>query len=77
MKPSILCILHLPPPIHGAAVIGQYLHDSKSFNDTFDCHFINLTTASKTSEREVLGNYGLMQNCYSILPRAPSAIVPN
>lgn len=50
MKPSILCILHLPPPIHGAAVIGQYLHDSKSFNDTFDCHFINLTTADSLQD---------------------------
>lgn len=45
MKPTILFILHLPPPVHGAAMMGKYIRDSKLINDTFDCHYINLTTA--------------------------------
>ena len=45
MKPTILFIMHLPPPVHGAAMMGQYIHDSRLVNDTFDCHYINLTTA--------------------------------
>lgn len=45
MKPRILFILHLPPPVHGAAMMGQYIHDSKVINERFDCHYINLTTA--------------------------------
>lgn len=45
MKSTILYILHLPPPVHGAAMVGKYIHDSELINDTFDCHYINLTTA--------------------------------
>lgn len=45
LKPRILFILHLPPPVHGAAMMGQYIHDSKVINERFDCHYINLTTA--------------------------------
>ena len=26
----------MPPPIHGAVMIGKYIHDSKSINDTFE-----------------------------------------
>lgn len=45
MKPTILFILHLPPPVHGAAMMGKYIHDSKIINDNIDCHFVNLTLA--------------------------------
>ena len=45
MKPTILFILHLPPPVHGAAMVGKYIHDSRVINEAFDCHYINLTTA--------------------------------
>lgn len=45
-KPHILFILHLPPPVHGAAMVGQNIHDSTLVNTAFDCRFINLTTAS-------------------------------
>ena len=36
----------MPPPIHGAAMVGQYIHDSELINSEFDCHYINLATAS-------------------------------
>lgn len=45
MKQKILFIMHMPPPVHGAAMVGQYIHDSKLINDKFDSHYINLTTA--------------------------------
>lgn len=50
MKPTILFILHLPPPVHGAAMVGKYIHDSRLINDTFDCHHINLTTAKSLQD---------------------------
>ena len=46
MSHTILFTLHLPPPVHGAAMMGKYIHDSKIVNESFDCHYINLTTAS-------------------------------
>lgn len=45
MKPTVLFILHLPPLVHGAAMVGKYIHDSKLINGEFDCHYINLTIA--------------------------------
>lgn len=50
MKPTILFILHLPPPVHGAAMVGKYIHDSRMINDSFDCHYINLTTAKDLAD---------------------------
>ena len=38
MKPKILFIMHMPPPVHGAAMVGQYIHDSKLINRELDCH---------------------------------------
>lgn len=49
-KPKILFILHLPPPVHGAAMVGKWIHDSKLLNDTFDCRYINLTAAANLSD---------------------------
>jgi glycosyltransferase involved in cell wall biosynthesis len=50
MKPKILFIMHLPPPVHGAAMMGQYIHDSRLINTSFDCHYINLTTAKSLED---------------------------
>lgn len=56
MKPRILFILHLPPPVHGAAMVGKYIHDSELVNSKFDCHYINLTTASSLED---IGKVGI------------------
>lgn len=56
MTPNILFILHLPPPIHGAAMMGKYIQESKVINASFDCRFINLATASNLSD---IGHVGL------------------
>jgi hypothetical protein len=45
MKHKVLFAMHMPPPVHGAAMMGRYIHDSKAINDAFDCHYINLTMA--------------------------------
>lgn len=56
MKPTILFILHMPPPVHGASMMGKYIHDSQVVNETFDCHYINLTTAKNLAD---IGKVGL------------------
>lgn len=50
MTPTILFILHMPPPVHGAAMVGKYIHDSELINSRFDCHYINLTTAKSLQD---------------------------
>lgn len=45
-RKRILFILHMPPPVHGAAVVGKMIHESRLIDDAFDCRFINLATAS-------------------------------
>ena len=42
---KLLFILHLPPPVHGAAMVGKYIRDSELINSEYDCRYINLTTA--------------------------------
>lgn len=42
--------MHMPPPVHGAAMVGKYIHDSEVVNSTFDCHYINLTTAASLED---------------------------
>lgn len=44
-KNKVLFILHLPPPVHGAAMMGKYIHDSKIINESLDCSYINLALA--------------------------------
>lgn len=56
MKSKILFIMHMPPPVHGAAMVGQYIHDSKLINGEFDCHYINLTTAKNLQD---IGKVGM------------------
>lgn len=45
MIPRILFVLHLPPPVHGAAMVGKYIHDSRIINDSYHCEFVNLAMA--------------------------------
>ena len=49
-KPKILFIMHMPPPVHGAAMVGQYIHDSRVINEAFDCHYFNLTLAKNLED---------------------------
>ena len=40
----------LPPPVHGSAMVSQYIKDSKLINDEFDMYFVNLSTSRKMEE---------------------------
>lgn len=42
--------MHMPPPVHGASMMGKYIHDSKQIGQTFDCRYINLTLAKDLSD---------------------------
>ena len=46
----ILFITPLPPPVHGSAMVSQYVKDSKLIKDSFDCDFVNLSTSRKMDE---------------------------
>jgi glycosyltransferase involved in cell wall biosynthesis len=50
-KHKILFILHFPPPIHGAAIMGKHIKGSSFINTTFDCTYINLSTSKKLNEK--------------------------
>lgn len=46
----IFFILHMPPPVHGAAMMGKYIHDSQVINEAFDCRYFNLTLAKNLQD---------------------------
>jgi glycosyltransferase involved in cell wall biosynthesis len=50
MKSSILFVLHVPPPVHGAAMAGTYIHNSSLINGEFDADYINLSTSTHLKE---------------------------
>lgn len=68
IKPKILFIMHMPPPVHGAAMMGKYIHDSKIVNEAFECRYINPTTAESLED---IGKVGLrkLRDFYSLLIR--------
>jgi glycosyltransferase involved in cell wall biosynthesis len=45
VEPKILFILHIPPPINGAAMVGKYIQESSYINQSFEADYINLTTS--------------------------------
>ena len=49
-KPRVLFVLHLPPPVHGASMVGKYIHDSEKVNGTFETRYVNLTTADSLED---------------------------
>jgi glycosyltransferase involved in cell wall biosynthesis len=46
----------LPPPVHGASIVGKYIQSSTLINQQFCTHFINLATATKLTDS---GNGGI------------------
>ncbi len=74
MKPSILFIMHMPPPVHGAAMMGKYIHDSQLVNERFDCHYINLTTA-KSLQDIGKGGIGKLWKFVRLLGRIVRSVV--
>lgn len=54
-KNRILFVLHLPPPVHGSAVVGKYIYDSKLIKNGFNCRYINLNTSEDLSSMGKIG----------------------
>ena len=50
MKKSILFILHIPPPINGAAMVGKYIMESDQISNDFDTTFVNPSTSFSLQE---------------------------
>lgn len=72
-KPKILFILHLPPPHHGAAMVGKYIHDSNIINESFEADFIDLATnrilsqSGKGSFKKIVTFAGIAKNVIAAL----------
>ncbi len=58
MSRRLLNILYFPPPVHGAAMIGEYIKQSESINNAFFCRYINLGTSRSIDE---IGQGGLIK----------------
>ncbi len=50
LKTNILFLLHLPPPIHGSSMVGQYIHDSTIINEDVNGEYINLLASKSVNE---------------------------
>jgi glycosyltransferase involved in cell wall biosynthesis len=55
---KILFILHFPPPVHGAAMVGQYIRESATINNAFIGRYINLGTSRSIDE---IGKGGIIK----------------
>ena len=42
--------MHLPPPVHGASVMGKAIYDSQLIKNQFDCKFINLSASENVAD---------------------------
>ena len=71
--------MHMPPPVHGAAMMGQYIHDSLMINQMFDCRYVNIATANNIND---IGQGGLKKiitfiNKLKTIQKASAAFHPD
>ncbi|MDT0677691.1 glycosyltransferase family 4 protein [Autumnicola musiva] len=50
VKLKVLMLMHLPPPVHGAAMAGNYIQSSDYIQNEIDATIINLGTNTKLQE---------------------------
>jgi glycosyltransferase involved in cell wall biosynthesis len=50
MRNKILFILPLPPPIHGASIVGMNIKESLFINKNFNCRYINLNLSKEIDD---------------------------
>lgn len=72
-KKKILFILHIPPPINGAAVMGKYVKNCVSINQKYDADYINLTS-SFTLDKIGKGSYNKIRVVFQILQKTIKAL---
>lgn len=72
---KVLFIMHMPPPVHGAAVVGKNIHDSKTINETFECIYINpsasanINEVGKISLHKIFFLYSLLAKIYKTIKK--------
>ena len=49
-RPKVLFCMHLPPPVHGAAVVGKQIVESNLICESFDCSYINVSTSASLDD---------------------------
>ena len=49
-KRRILFITPLPPPVHGSAMVSQYIKECDELHEAFECDFVNLSTSRNIDE---------------------------
>ena len=49
-KHKILFIAPFPPPVHGSAVVSDYIRRSKLINEEYECDYVNLSTSRRMDE---------------------------
>ena len=54
--PKVLYVMHLPPPVHGASMVGQYIKGSRLLQNRFDGEYINMTAAADLND---IGHIGI------------------
>lgn len=50
VKSKVLFLLHLPPPVHGSAVVGKYIKESRVINQNFEAYYQNLLASQSLEE---------------------------
>lgn len=50
MKPRLLCMVQLPPPVHGASIVNQQLVDSAALAERFELSVLPLQFASSIAD---------------------------
>ena len=54
MKSKILCLVQLPPPLHGVSACNQRVIESEVINDTFELQVLELRFAERLSDVGIL-----------------------
>ncbi len=68
MKPKVLFLMQLPPPIHGASVVNKAIKDSDVINDAFESRYIDISPAKdmsdlgKISPSKIIRFFGIFLN---------------
>lgn len=50
MSRKVLFLLHYPPPVHGSSMVGEYIRNSKTINNSFKTKYINIGTSRSVDE---------------------------
>lgn len=49
-RKNILFMLHLPPPIHGSSLVGEFIKESNVLNGSYEGRYINLILSRQVHE---------------------------